>query len=75
MPFSSQGSYGAFSPEDVEILQNAFNLCRARLGHSSATDEELHELARLIIRSFENGERDPEVIARRSFEISKLIPK
>lgn len=75
MPFSSQGSYGAFSPEDVEILQNAFNLCRARLGHSSATDQELHGLARLIIRSFENGERDPDIIARRSFEISKLIPK
>lgn len=75
MPFSSQGSYGTFSPEDVEILTKALNLCRTALENSTATDQDLHELARLIIRSFENGERDPNVIARRSIEVSKLLPK
>lgn len=75
MPFSSQGSYGTFSPEDVEILTTALNHCRAALENPTTTDQDLHELARLIIRSFENGERDPNVLARRSIEISKLLPK
>lgn len=59
MPFRTAGSRGAFSPSDVELLQSAYNVARELLGHSSTTDEELDQLARLIIRLFENGERAP----------------
>ncbi|MND76666.1 hypothetical protein D3C80_683180 [compost metagenome] len=75
MPFRTAGSRGAFSPSDVEMLQSAYNGARELLGHSSATDKELDQLARLIIRLFENGERDLQIIAKRCVEISKLMPR
>ncbi|OYR15632.1 hypothetical protein [Brucella rhizosphaerae] len=75
MPFRSAGIRGAYSPSEVQIMRAAYDSCVTQVGHSSVTDEELEDFARIIIRLFEDGERDPETIAERCIDISKLMPR
>ncbi|ANG97505.1 MULTISPECIES: hypothetical protein [Brucella] len=63
MPFRGSQYRGTFTPEDLQVLQAAYNRSCAMLDRCPTTHEAKNELARAIIRTYESGEHDPEKIA------------
>jgi len=63
MPFRGSQYCGAFAPEDLQVLQAAYNRSCAMLDRCPTTHEARNQLARAIIRTYESGEHDPEIIA------------
>ncbi|MBV2143238.1 hypothetical protein KUG47_06980 [Falsochrobactrum sp. TDYN1] len=64
MPFRNSQYHGTFTPEDLQVLQAAYNHCCVLLNRSPAADEDKEKLARTIIRVFQSGEHVPEKIAQ-----------
>ncbi len=63
MPFRGTRYQGTFTPAELQILQDAYNKCCAFLDRCPTTHEDRDTLARMIIRTFESGEHDPEQVA------------
>lgn len=63
MPFRGKEYHGTFTPEDLQLMQAAYNLSCTLLGRCPKTHEAKNELARVIIRTYQSGEYDPEKIA------------
>ncbi|KAB0570831.1 hypothetical protein J3U99_12955 [Brucella pituitosa] len=63
MPFKGSQYYGTFTPEDLQLMQVAYNRSCALLERCPTTHEAKDDLARAIIRTFQSGECDPEKIA------------
>ena len=63
MPFRGKEYHGTFAPEDLQLMQAAYNRSCALLDRCPTTHEAKNELARVIIRTYQSGESDPEKIA------------
>ncbi|MFQ0814044.1 hypothetical protein AVM02_13575 [Brucella anthropi] len=63
MPFRGTRYQGTYAPDDLHVLQAAFNRCCLLLEHCVITHESREALARAIIRAYESGEHDPDKIA------------
>jgi len=63
MPFKGSQYHGTFTPDDLQLMQVAYNRSCALLERCPMTHEAKNNLARAIIRTFQSGERDPEKIA------------
>lgn len=73
MPFKNGEVYGAFSPEDLKLLQEAYNLTCEKLNRCPTSHEEKNRLARLVIRVFSQGQRDPAAIASEAIALEKAF--
>ncbi len=69
---SDQGQFKAFKPDDMRILQDAYNLTCEKLGQCPSSQSEKDKLAKMIIRIYEGGEQDPEEIAALVYRIRSL---
>ncbi|PQZ26383.1 hypothetical protein CQZ93_20810 [Ochrobactrum vermis] len=63
MPFRGNKYQGTYAPNDLQLLQAAYNRCCVLLDRCSTTHESKEALARAIIRTYESGEQDPDKIA------------
>ncbi len=63
MPFRGNKYQGTYAPEDLRVLQVAYNRCCAVLDRCPTTHEDKEILARAIIRTYESGVHDPDKIA------------
>ncbi|PWL18694.1 hypothetical protein DKP76_06340 [Falsochrobactrum shanghaiense] len=63
MPFRESRYQGVFKPDDLQILQAAYDRCCLLLDRRPTTDEDSDKLARTIIRAFQSGQHAPERIA------------
>lgn len=73
MPFRGNKYQGTYAPDDLQLLQAAYNRCCILLERCATTHESkealaraiirTEALARAIIRTYESGEHDPEKIA------------
>lgn len=63
MPFRGNKYQGTYAPEDIQVLQAAYNRCCGFLDRCPTTHEDKETLARAIIRTFESGEQNPDRIA------------
>lgn len=75
MPIRSMNNRGAFSPDDVSILQAAYKRYREIHNQADADEAASDRVIRSIIRVFENGERNPDQIAQSVDEINNLTPR
>jgi hypothetical protein len=53
------GSEGAFGPDDLKAMGEAFSSALARLGLYDKSDPSVELVARSIVRAALDGERDP----------------
>ena len=65
MPFRDEAHHGSFRPNELELLQQAYNEACVLLDRCPKTHEYRSRMAKSVIRSFETGERDPYVIAEK----------
>ncbi|OYR16543.1 hypothetical protein CEV32_4176 [Brucella rhizosphaerae] len=63
MPFRGSQYHGTFTPQDLQLMQAAYNQSCALLDRCPTTHEAKNDLARAIIRTFQSGECDPGKIA------------
>lgn len=63
MPFRDKAHHGSFRPNELELLQQAYNEACVLLDRCPTTHEYRSRMAKSVIRSFEAGERDPYKIA------------
>jgi len=72
MPFRGTQYRGTFTPEDLQLMQAAYNKSCVLLGRCPKTHEAKNDLAREIIRTFETGETDPDRIAEIAAELELM---
>ncbi|MBR7654221.1 hypothetical protein KCX83_18030 [Brucella oryzae] len=63
MPFRGNKYQGTYAPNDLQVLQAAYNRCCVLLERCATTHESKDAVARAVIRAYETGEQDPEKIA------------
>lgn len=63
MPFRGAQYRGTFTPEDLQVIQAAYNKSCVLLERCPITHVARNDLAREIIKIFETGESDPDRIA------------
>lgn len=63
MPFRGNKYQGTYAPNDLQLLQAAYNRCCVLLDRCPTTHESKEAIARAIIRTYESGEQDPDEIA------------
>ncbi|TPF76723.1 hypothetical protein FHY56_04310 [Brucella gallinifaecis] len=73
MPFRSADYRGNYNPNELALLQDAYNRCCELLGRCPATHKDRDRLARAVMRTFEDSKHDPEIAAQRAAELAKLI--
>ncbi len=72
MPFRNADTYGTFAPEDLQILQETYNLTCEKLGRCPTSHKEKNKLARLVIRVYSSGETEPKIISEKAIDLEKL---
>ncbi|MBE0560764.1 MAG: hypothetical protein IH622_08075 [Ochrobactrum anthropi] len=73
MPFRSAAYRGIFSQAELSLLQQAYNRSCELLGRSPSTDDDRDQLARVVIRTFEDSDLDPELAAQRASELARVF--
>lgn len=71
MPFRNADTYGTFTPEDLKILQEAYNLTCEKLQRCPTSHDEKNKLARLVIRVYLSGETEPCLISEKTINLEK----
>lgn len=73
MPFTKSDYLGSYTPSQLDTLQSAYNEVCHILNRCPLTDENREVLARTVIRIYEQGQKDPHIIARKIAEIEELL--
>jgi len=73
MPFRSAAYRGIFSQAELSLLQQAYNRSCELLGRSPSTHDDKDQLARVVIRTFEDSDHDPELTAQRAVELARVF--
>ncbi|MFK4824830.1 hypothetical protein ACI0FM_08585 [Paenochrobactrum sp. BZR 588] len=63
MPFTNGPANGVFVPEDLVVMQKAYEITCNKLNICPKTYEEKNRIARLVMRVFRKGENNPHAIA------------
>ncbi|MCF7644911.1 hypothetical protein KQ944_08490 [Bacillus subtilis] len=74
MPFQKSDYLGVYKPDQVNLLQSAYDETCELLGHCPLTDEDKNRLAHTVIRIYESGIHDPHEIAELIARIENLRP-
>lgn len=72
MPFQKSDYLGVYKPEQLKVLQAAYDEVCEILGCCPTTTNNKDQLARTVIRIFESGIQDPHRIAELIIQIEKL---
>lgn len=73
MPFRGAEYRGIYGPEEIALLQQAYNRCCEMVGRCPSSDEEKDRLARLVLRVFESSQHDPELVACNAAQIEQHV--
>lgn len=73
MPFKKADIVGAYTPEQLHMLQQAYDEVCNILGRCPTSDENKDVLARAVINIYKSGEKDPQKIAKLIFEIEEYL--
>lgn len=73
MPFSAKEYQGSFNQQELALLQEAYNRACQLLQRCPTTHEAKEQLAKLVIRVFEDSDHDPLVTSNRVYEITNLF--
>lgn len=63
MPFSNGPAHGIFVPDDLAVMQKAYEITCKKLDVYPKTYDEKNRIARLVMKVFCRGETNPQAIA------------
>ena len=73
MPFKSAAYHGIFTPQELNSLQKAYNLCCEILGRLPASQEDKEDLARYVMRAFDYSDGDVKLSAERAANMARML--
>lgn len=65
MPFREEIHRGTYRPNELKILQQAYNESCILLGRCPTTHQDKARMAKAVLSVFENGDHDPMSIAEK----------
>lgn len=74
MPFRGAQYRGTFMPEDLQVMQAAYNKSCVLLERCPKTHISKNDLAREVIKTFETGKSDPDKIAKIAVQLELMRP-
>ncbi len=73
MPFKNAEYRGYYNPNELALLQAAYNRCCELLGRCPSSHEDRDRLARAVMRTFEDSGHDPELAAQKAADLARLL--
>ncbi len=73
MPFKTAAYQGIFTPQELNSLQKAYNLCCEILGRLPTSQEDKEDLARYVMRAFDHSDGDVKLSAERAANMARML--